>query len=139
MADDTSTIQGWLATFAEELGGEPPTPEELQGLLDVARHAAHRSQRQAAPIATWIAGRSGRPVAEVLALVAADPRLCEPGEDADASGPEARPAGAEITPGGTVTAPDAAGSPDSGAPADGPAASSDGGVPPAAAPGPPER
>jgi hypothetical protein len=86
MADDTSTIQGWLATFAAELGGEPPTPEELQGLLDVARHAAHRSQRQAAPIATWIAGRSGRPVAEVLALVEADPRLCEPGEDADADG-----------------------------------------------------
>jgi hypothetical protein len=84
MGDDTSTIQGWLATFAAELGGEPPTPEELQGLLDVARHAAHRSQRQAAPIATWIAGRSGRPVAEVLALVEADPRLCEPGEDADA-------------------------------------------------------
>jgi hypothetical protein len=115
MADDTSTIQGWLATFAEELGGEPPTPEELQGLLDVARHAAHRSQRQAAPIATWIAGRSGRPVAEVLALVEADPRLCEPGEDADAA-----PAGDGGAPGG-------------GIPSEG------GDVPPAAQPGPPER
>jgi hypothetical protein len=83
---DTSTIAGWLAVFAEELGDSPPTPEELQGLLDVARHAAHRSQRQAAPIATWIAGRSGLPVAEVLRLVEQDPRLCEPGEDADADG-----------------------------------------------------
>jgi hypothetical protein len=81
MSHDTSTIQGWLATFAEEVGGTPPSPHELTGLLDLARHAAHRSERQAAPIACWIAGRTGRPVAEVLALVELDPRLCAPGED----------------------------------------------------------
>jgi hypothetical protein len=81
MSHDTSTIQGWLATFAEEVGGTPPSPQELTGLLDLARHAAHRSERQAAPIACWIAGRTGRPVAEVLALVELDPRLCAPGED----------------------------------------------------------
>lgn len=75
MADDTGTIQGWLATFAAEVGGTPPTADELVGLLDLARHAAHRSERQAAPIACWIAGRTGRPVAEVLALVEADDRL----------------------------------------------------------------
>lgn len=77
MRADTTTIEGWLGTFAEELGGTPPTPEEVQGLLDIARHAAHRSQRQAAPIACWIAGRTGRPVAECLALVEVDARLRE--------------------------------------------------------------
>lgn len=81
MSSDTTTIEGWLAAFADEVGSTPPTPEELQGLLDLARHAAHRSQRQAAPIACWIAGRTGRPVAECLALVEADPRLREPDED----------------------------------------------------------
>ncbi|MDX8152325.1 DUF6457 domain-containing protein [Patulibacter brassicae] len=74
-ADDTTTIQGWLAAFAEASGGPAPTNEELAALLDLARHAAHRSQRQAAPIACWIAGRTGRPVDELLALVEDDPRL----------------------------------------------------------------
>lgn len=81
MPYDTSTIQGWLATFAEEVGGSPPSTTELDGLLDLARHAAHRSERRAAPIACWIAGRTGRPVAEVLALVERDARLCAPEED----------------------------------------------------------
>lgn len=78
---DTTTIQGWLAAFAEQAGSPPPTPDELRELLDLARHAAHRSQRQAAPIACWIAGRSGRPVSELLALVEADERLRAPEEE----------------------------------------------------------
>jgi hypothetical protein len=131
MAHDTSTIEGWLATFAEELGGQPPTPEELQGLLDIARHAAHRSQRQAAPIATWIAGRSGRPVGEVLALVEADGRLCEPGEDADADADADGADAGEMLAGGASSVGGAA------ATGDVPPAPDD--VPPAAAPGPPER
>ncbi|WP_210495569.1 DUF6457 domain-containing protein [Patulibacter sp. SYSU D01012] len=84
MSDDTTTIEGYLAVLAEQLGEAAPTADEIRELLDVARHAAHRSQRQAAPLACWIAGRSGRPVREVLELVESDPRLCEPGEDADA-------------------------------------------------------
>lgn len=81
MADpDTTTIAGWLEAFASEAGAAPPTDEELRQLLDLARHAAHRSQRQAAPIACWIAGRTGRPVAELLALVEADERLRVPDE-----------------------------------------------------------
>ncbi|MEV4420903.1 DUF6457 domain-containing protein [Patulibacter sp. NPDC049589] len=81
MSDDTSTIRGWLATFAEEVGSPPPSAAEVTALLDLARHAAHRSERQAAPLACWIAGRTGRPVAEVLALVELDPRLCAPPGD----------------------------------------------------------
>ena len=84
MSHDTTTIDGYLATLAEELGEPAPTPDEIRELLDVARHAAHRSRRQAAPLACWIAGRSGRPVREVLELVESDARLCEPDEDADA-------------------------------------------------------
>ncbi|EHN11985.1 hypothetical protein PAI11_11330 [Patulibacter medicamentivorans] len=81
MADpDTTTIAGWLEAFASGAGAAPPTDEELRQLLDLARHAAHRSQRQAAPIACWIAGRTGRPVAELLALVEADERLRAPDE-----------------------------------------------------------
>jgi hypothetical protein len=81
MERDTTTTDGWLATFAEEVGGAAPTREELTELLDLARHAAHRSQRQAAPIACWIAGRTGRPAAECLALVEGDERLRAPDED----------------------------------------------------------
>ncbi|MCK9248164.1 MAG: DUF6457 domain-containing protein [Solirubrobacteraceae bacterium] len=77
-APDTSTITGWLDAFAAEAGAAAPTADERTQLLDLARHAAHRSQRQAAPLACWIAGRTGRPVAEVLALVEADPALRAP-------------------------------------------------------------
>lgn len=81
---DTSTIDGWLQAFAERAGSTPPSRDELRDLLDLARHAAHRSQRQAAPIACWIAGRSGLSVAEALALVQGDPALRAP----DPEGPE---------------------------------------------------
>lgn len=81
MSADTTTIDGWLATLADELGSAPPTDDERRALLDLARHAAHRSQRQAAPLACWIAGRTGRPVDEVLALVEADGRLRAPDDE----------------------------------------------------------
>jgi len=74
-APDTTTLEGWLATFAEAAGAVPPTDEEVAQLLDLARHAAHRAVRPTAPLACFVAGRTGRPVAEVLALVEADPRL----------------------------------------------------------------
>jgi hypothetical protein len=48
----------WLAEFAEKLGVDPPTKEEVVALLDIAATAAHSSERTAAPIACWLAGRS---------------------------------------------------------------------------------
>ncbi|MGE4424929.1 MAG: DUF6457 domain-containing protein [Solirubrobacteraceae bacterium] len=78
---DTTTIDGWLTAFAREAGAPAPTAEERAQLLDLARHAAHRAQRQAAPLACWVAGRTGRPVAEVLALVEADAMLRAPDDD----------------------------------------------------------
>ncbi|MGN6664808.1 MAG: DUF6457 domain-containing protein [Solirubrobacterales bacterium] len=55
----------WLAGFCERLGLEPPSKEEVVALLDLAATAAHSSERTAAPLACWVAGRSGRPAAEL--------------------------------------------------------------------------
>jgi hypothetical protein len=65
----------WLAAFAAEIGAEPPGEEEVGELLDLAATAAHASERIAAPIACFMAGRDGRPPAELRAAadrVAAD-------------------------------------------------------------------
>ncbi len=56
----------FLAAFAAELGAPQPTPAQADALLEVASIAAHSSERLAAPLACWIAGASGRPIAELL-------------------------------------------------------------------------
>ena len=48
----------WLAEFSEKLGLDPPTEAEIAALLDIAATAAHSSERTAAPIACWLAGRT---------------------------------------------------------------------------------
>jgi hypothetical protein len=53
----------WLADFCKRLGLEPPSKEEMTALLDLAATAAHSSERTAAPLACWIAGRAGRSAA----------------------------------------------------------------------------
>lgn len=58
----------WLAGFAEKLGIDPPTKDEVVALLDVAATAAHSSERTAAPIACWLAGRSDRSLEELKAV-----------------------------------------------------------------------
>ncbi|MGN6816527.1 MAG: DUF6457 domain-containing protein [Solirubrobacterales bacterium] len=55
----------WLAEFCARLGLEPPSKEEVAALLDLAATAAHSSERTAAPLACWIAGRTGRPASEL--------------------------------------------------------------------------
>jgi Domain of unknown function (DUF6457) len=55
----------WLAEFAGKLGLDPPTQAEIAALLDIAATAAHASERTAAPIACWLAGRSERPLDEL--------------------------------------------------------------------------
>jgi hypothetical protein len=57
----------WLAAFAEALGGEAPDEATIGALLDLAGVAAHASERTAAPIACYIAGRLGIDPAEALA------------------------------------------------------------------------
>jgi hypothetical protein len=58
----------WLAEFAERLGLEPPTGEEVKELLSLAATAAHASERTAAPIACWLAGRTQKSFEELAEL-----------------------------------------------------------------------
>ncbi len=62
----------WIAVYAEQLGIEPPTADELKGILDLAAEAAHASERVAAPVACWLAGRVGLDLPAALAA-AEDP------------------------------------------------------------------
>jgi hypothetical protein len=55
----------WIGEFAKLLGTEPPGEEETGEILELAATAAHASERIAAPLACWLAGRDGRPLAEL--------------------------------------------------------------------------
>ena len=52
------TRDEWIAAFAREAGVEQPSVQEIRELLDLAAAAAHASERTAAPLACWVAGRS---------------------------------------------------------------------------------
>jgi len=58
----------WLAEFAKKLGLDPPTEAEIAALLDIAATAAHASERTAAPIACWLAGRTDLDPEELKAV-----------------------------------------------------------------------
>jgi hypothetical protein len=62
---DTAT---WVATFARELGTDPPTEAEIEVLLALAGVAAHASERTAAPISCWLAARAGTDPATALGI-----------------------------------------------------------------------
>jgi len=55
----------WIAVFCRRVGIPPPNREEMGALLKLAATAAHASERPAAPLACWAAGRSGRSAAEL--------------------------------------------------------------------------
>ncbi|HWD11415.1 MAG TPA: DUF6457 domain-containing protein [Solirubrobacteraceae bacterium] len=59
------TRDEWIAAFAREAAVPKPTPEEIRQLLDLAGSAAHASERTAAPLACWIAGRSSLSLEEL--------------------------------------------------------------------------
>jgi hypothetical protein len=52
------TRDEWIEAFCARVGVARPSPEEIRGLLDLAGRAAHGSERTAAPLACWVAGRS---------------------------------------------------------------------------------
>jgi hypothetical protein len=56
----------WITNFAAEAGIDPPDPQEVERLLELAAEAAHSSARTAAPIACWIAGKTGLPAADLM-------------------------------------------------------------------------
>jgi hypothetical protein len=59
------TREEWLRAFCERIGVDPPTPAEEEQLLDLAAVAAHSSERPAAPLACWAAGKTGRSPSEL--------------------------------------------------------------------------
>jgi hypothetical protein len=72
--------QQWLAGYAAELGVALPAEAELDQLLELARIAAHASERTAAPITCWLAALAGATPAD--ALTAARRLAAEASEDA---------------------------------------------------------
>jgi hypothetical protein len=60
----------WLLDFCERIGVEPPSDSEIAALLELAATAAHGSERPAAPLACWAAGRSGRSAKELGEIAA---------------------------------------------------------------------
>ncbi len=85
------TRDEWIAAFADATGVERPSIEAIRDLLELAGTAAHSSERTAAPLACWIAGRSQLPLAELLA---AAERVGPAREPAPAPTPAAAPAAA---------------------------------------------
>jgi len=66
MTDDHQAGRAWLAAYAQRLGQAAPTDEEFEAILELAAEAAHASERVAAPVACWLAGRVGIGLAEAL-------------------------------------------------------------------------
>jgi hypothetical protein len=58
--------QEWIEAFAARLNAPPPSDEEVEQILELAATAAHASERLAAPVACWLAARSGTDLAEAL-------------------------------------------------------------------------
>ncbi len=66
VTDPQPSATDWVASYASMLGAEPPTPAEVDALLELAAVAAHSSERIAAPLACWLVGRTGMSPDEAL-------------------------------------------------------------------------
>jgi Domain of unknown function (DUF6457) len=53
------TAREWIEAFAAAIGADAPDDATVEQLLALAGAAAHASERTAAPIACWLAGRAG--------------------------------------------------------------------------------
>lgn len=49
----------WIDRYAAELGVDPLSEADVEMLLQLAGEAAHASERTAAPLSCWLAGRAG--------------------------------------------------------------------------------
>jgi len=56
----------WVDAYCAALGASAPTEDERRAVLALAGVAAHASERIAAPIACWIAGREGLTLEEAM-------------------------------------------------------------------------
>jgi len=59
LASVMTTAEEWVAGFARRLELAEPGDEEVARILDLARVAAHQSERWAAPLACWLAATAG--------------------------------------------------------------------------------
>jgi len=91
----SETAADWLERVAEALGVTAPDPAEREALLDLAGVAARASERIAAPLSCWLAGRAGLDPASALELVRrlaeteptqTEPTQTEPAETGPAEG-----------------------------------------------------
>ncbi|HKJ36850.1 MAG TPA: DUF6457 domain-containing protein [Solirubrobacterales bacterium] len=73
------TAEEWIAAFATSVEAEAPAPEEIERLLKLAAVAAHSSERIAAPVACWIAGRAGLDLDEATEIAEEITVSAEPG------------------------------------------------------------
>ena len=78
-------MDAWLTELAETLGTDALTQEDVDALLDVARDVAHRVERKATPLATFMLGAGvqrrvseGASRADALAAATADLRAILP-------------------------------------------------------------
>jgi hypothetical protein len=69
VTDEHGPARTWVEGYAQRLGIPGPTDDEFEALLELAAIAAHASERVAAPVACWLAGRAG--IDPAAALVAA--------------------------------------------------------------------
>ncbi len=68
MTQHSMSAEEWLEGFAKKASEPPPSEEELTLLLELAAVAAHASERIAAPVACWIAGRAGLPLRQAIEI-----------------------------------------------------------------------
>ena len=54
-----TTAQEWIQAYARQLGVDPPDPDTVDQLLELAGLAAHTSERRAAPLACYLVGVTG--------------------------------------------------------------------------------
>jgi hypothetical protein len=56
--DQSNELEQFLERVRSQLGPNPPavTPGEIEAILELARVAAHTSERRAAPVTTYLAG-----------------------------------------------------------------------------------
>lgn len=64
----SSSVEQWLAAYAEKLGVDAPSEAERDDVLALASIAAHASDRTAAPVACWLAARAGLSASEARQL-----------------------------------------------------------------------
>jgi hypothetical protein len=63
-----STAPAWLQAFADRLGVDAPSEEDVTRILELAGSAAHASHRTAAPVACWMAAAAGLSPHEALEI-----------------------------------------------------------------------